>query len=171
MEHEHAALLEEISSFCRQHSSPRAIAIATDYMQQVRSIEQRRHAALRNQQPAATHNHLDEQRLRLIREARQQMQQYQDTTQPDPDAATITDPEHAAKSAKKSNGRFSERATLLLETWYAQNLTYPYISPPEAERLARKAGITPKEVKKWLDNRRNRDENSKKKKERPHPYS
>ena len=73
-------------------------------------------------------------------------------------------------SARKSNGRFSERATLILETWYAQHLNDPYLSLPEAEQLGKKAGLTAKEVQKWLDNRRNRDGNSKRKKDRYHPY-
>jgi hypothetical protein len=175
VQEEHEAILH-ISTFCLQNTSPRAIAIATDYMQQVTSIERRREAAVRNQQAEfMTQNHLDEQRLRLIREARDQMQHNQDSNVDpqgaDPDGTNSSDnqSEKASNSARKSNGRFSERATLVLETWYAQHLTDPYISLSEAEKLGKKAGLNAKEVKKWMDNRRNRDDNSKKN-GRHHPY-
>jgi hypothetical protein len=170
VQQEHEALLQEITTFCREHSSPRAIAIATDYMQQVKSIERRRETALRN--------HLDEQRLRLIREARAQMQHYQDhpvdpqgadPEQNDDTKSSENQSEEASNLARKSNGRFSERATHCLEAWYAQHLTDPYISLPEADKLGKKARLTSKEVKKWMDNRRNRDNNSKKN-GRSHPY-
>jgi hypothetical protein len=165
VQHEHEAILEELSAFCREHTSPRAITIATDYMQQVKCLERRRDNALANgQADFMSQNHFDEQRLRLIREARHQIEQYRQ--HPDIDNNDGDDNE---SSSRKSNGRFSDRATLMLETWYAQHLTNPYISPREAESLGEKAGLTAKEVTKWMDNRRNRDKNNKKN-GRSHPY-
>ncbi len=164
VQREHRALQEELSRFCRQHTSPRAIVIATDYMQQVKCLERRRENALRNgQSDFMSQNSFDEQHLRLIRESRELMQRYRGN--PDPDEKDGSDDQ----APRKANGRFSDRATLILETWYAQHLTNPYITPQEADELGRKAGITGKEVSKWMDNRRNRDGNSKKNC-RHHPY-
>jgi hypothetical protein len=133
-------------------------------MVQVKNIERRREHAVRdNQADFLLQNSLDEQRLLLIRRTREEMQQHQGRDG-EGEQANAQD-----NAVRKSNGRFSESTNLILETWYVQHLTDPYLSNAEATQLAQKTGLSVKEVKKWLDNRRNRDGNSKKK-TRHHPY-
>jgi hypothetical protein len=131
-------------------------------MVQVKNIERRREHAVRdNQADFLLQNSLDEQRLLLIRRTRELMQRHTDGEDAQRDAQD--------NAVRKSNGRFSESTNLILETWYVQHLNDPYITNVEATELSEKTGLSVKEVKKWLDNRRNRDGNSKKKM-RHHPY-
>ena len=60
--------------------------------------------------------------------------------------------------------RFSSKTKQVLETWYVKHLNKPYAGS-DVKKLAKKAGITPKQVKKWLSNRRTRDKNTRSRKQ------
>ena len=59
--------------------------------------------------------------------------------------------------------RFSTKTKQVLETWYVKHLNKPYAGS-DAKKIAKKAGITEEQVKKWLSNRRTRDKNTRSRK-------
>ena len=66
-------------------------------------------------------------------------------------------------AASNRTSRFSSKTKEVLETWYVKHLNKPYAGS-DVKKLANKAGITPKQVKKWLSNRRTRDKNTRSRK-------
>ena len=55
----------------------------------------------------------------------------------------------------------SQSARNILNQWYRNNHRYPYLIDPEnVENLARECGLTAKQVKKWLSNKRARSKNT-----------
>ena len=67
-------------------------------------------------------------------------------------------------AASTRTSRFSSKTKQVLETWYVKHLNKPYAGS-DVKKLAKKAGITPKQVKKWLSNRRTRDNNTRSRKQ------
>ena len=50
------------------------------------------------------------------------------------------------------------RAVAVLNHWFQSNRDYPYPDDERTDRLAREAGITQKQVKKWFANKRVRSQ-------------
>ena len=67
-------------------------------------------------------------------------------------------------AASTRTTRFSSKTKQVLETWYVKHLNKPYAGS-DVKKLAKKAGITEKQVKKWLSNRRTRDKNTRSRKQ------
>lgn len=144
----------------------------------------------------------DQERLQLIRQTREQIQFYskppgsstrdnrdntntgtaESSAQDNQDNATgdnedtenkddDREDEGEAPNATTTTRRFSWKATDVLETWYVQHLSRPYPGS-DVKELAKKAGVTEKQAKKWLDNRRTRDNNTRPRQAaRPHTAS
>ena len=59
---------------------------------------------------------------------------------------------------------FPPHAKKVLEEWYEQHNDYPYANDEELTELSGKTGVTIDKVQKWLSNKRNRTNNTKKRK-------
>jgi Homeobox KN domain len=73
-------------------------------------------------------------------------------------AAAAAEP--GAHRASKSGTVFDPRTVRILETWYSANLRHPYPSDAVLTQLADDGGITIKQARKWLANRRVRSFNT-----------
>ena len=95
-----------------------------------------------------------------------------ETDSDDEDGETDSQPPNDESAASHSS-RFSLKTTQVLETWYVKHINRPYAGS-DIKKLAKKAGITEKQVKKWLSNRRTRDKNTRARKQdtsaQPHYY-
>jgi len=56
------------------------------------------------------------------------------------------------------NRFLGSRAVAVLNHWFQSNRDYPYPDDERTDRLAREAGITQKQVKKWFANKRVRSQ-------------
>ena len=86
-----------------------------------------------------------------------------DTDSDDKDGETENQPPND-ESASSHGSRFALKTTQVLETWYVKHINRPYAGS-DVKKLAKKAGITEKQVKKWLSNRRTRDKNTRARKQ------
>ena len=87
-----------------------------------------------------------------------------DTYSSEDDSADEPDGSSNAEAASTSTSRFSSKTKQVLETWYVKHLDRPYAGS-DVKKLAKKAGITEKQTKKWLSNRRTRDKNTRSRKQ------
>ena len=72
----------------------------------------------------------------------------------------------AAHGHKKPHPSLPTRAVEMLNEYYENNVTHPYPTDDEKENLAKEAKITVKQVTTWFGNKRNRSDNTKKKKQK-----
>ncbi|CAF2099075.1 unnamed protein product [Rotaria magnacalcarata] len=84
---------------------------------------------------------------------------------PSTNSSTCSSPTNQERSNSPSddkecrNTRFlGSRAVAVLNHWFQSNRDYPYPDDERTDRLAREAGITQKQVKKWFANKRVRSQ-------------
>jgi hypothetical protein len=65
---------------------------------------------------------------------------------------------HASLFYSLSSRFLGSRAVAVLNHWFQSNRDYPYPDDERTDRLAREAGITQKQVKKWFANKRVRSQ-------------
>ncbi len=77
-------------------------------------------------------------------------------------------PTTAAAAPKKKGRRVqhSEEAVAIMEAWYQEHRDHPYPNPVDEEQLGERAGIDPKQVKKWFANQRMRKHDTKQQRHR-----
>ena len=56
--------------------------------------------------------------------------------------------------------QLTDQQTAILTTWYSQHVNYPYPSEEEINQLAESTELQPKQVKKWMSNKRVRSFNT-----------
>ena len=61
---------------------------------------------------------------------------------------------------RPSTSAFSSTSISILESWYSANVAHPYPTDRTLSRLAEEAGLTIKQTRKWLANRRVRSYNT-----------
>jgi hypothetical protein len=71
--------------------------------------------------------------------------------------------EENATSTKKRRPVFSCHALTILNEWYNTNINNPYPTPESVQVLSHAAEISPDQIKKWLSNKRARNNNTTKK--------
>lgn len=64
----------------------------------------------------------------------------------------------SSDDAQKGTRFLSTKAVSLLNRWFAENREYPYPDESMTDLLAREAGISSKQVKKWFANKRVRSQ-------------
>ncbi|KAJ8321621.1 hypothetical protein KUTeg_000092 [Tegillarca granosa] len=65
--------------------------------------------------------------------------------------------QHSAKRQKSEDGSsrlLTNEATDILNSWYNANIRYPYPQDEEVKQLSASTGLTVKQVKKWMANKR-----------------
>ena len=97
-----------------------------------------------------------------------------DTDPSEDDSDNEPDEQSKDEAASTHTSRFSSKTKQVLETWYVKHLDRPYAGS-DVKKLAKNAGITEKQTKKWLSNRRTRDKNTRSRKHdktpvQPHYY-
>jgi len=73
-------------------------------------------------------------------------------------------------NGQTGSNRFTSQQIFILEGWYAEHIAWPYLNNTHLVQLIEKTGLPAHKLKKWLNNRRTRDGNSKKPRKNSHPY-
>ena len=66
----------------------------------------------------------------------------------------------AANTIVRKRPSFPARSVDILKVWFAENITFPYLTNNDLERLSSASGLSKRQIQKWISNRRDRTHNT-----------